>query len=63
MSWFKTEYKDLETDELQAQLTGLVRKCIARRMTLSSDMDKYEAIITELARRKVEPVMILESKD
>lgn len=55
MGIFDEKIEDLETDELQARLKGLVAKVIAQQSMWSSDADKYERIITELARRGESP--------
>lgn len=55
MRLFSKPYEKESTDELQASLTGLVYKIVAKGYGTLSEMDNYQEIITELMRRKVKP--------
>jgi tRNA(Ser,Leu) C12 N-acetylase TAN1 len=63
MKLFSRPYEKAKTEEIQAVLTGLVYKIVGTQRGSQTDMDSYQELITELARRKVKHNDFLSLKD
>lgn len=59
----KRKIKDLDTKELQAQLSALCYKLIAQGFGFSDEMQRYEELIAEIIRRGEKPNMTVKPNE